>query len=114
VKNTEGEYSSIGGKAFLAPTEFVLQESVFEASAWTAFSLRSSWLQSRPKTPGPALPSPTVFRSPCQKLGRTVNTAKATPHPASDKFHIDILTAHFVQRPDFFDVVVAGNLFETS
>ncbi len=28
-----------------------------------------------------------------------------------DKFHIDILTAHFVQRPDFFDVVVASNLF---
>lgn len=28
-----------------------------------------------------------------------------------DKFHIDILCAHFVQRPDFFDVVVASNLF---
>jgi tartrate dehydrogenase/decarboxylase/D-malate dehydrogenase len=28
-----------------------------------------------------------------------------------DKFHIDILTAHFVQRPDFFDVVVGSNLF---
>ena len=28
-----------------------------------------------------------------------------------DKFHIDILTAHFVQRPSFFDVVVASNLF---
>jgi tartrate dehydrogenase/decarboxylase/D-malate dehydrogenase len=28
-----------------------------------------------------------------------------------DKFHIDILTAHFVQRPEHFDVVVASNLF---
>jgi len=28
-----------------------------------------------------------------------------------DKFHIDILTAHFVQHPDWFDVVVASNLF---
>jgi len=28
-----------------------------------------------------------------------------------DKFHIDILSAHFVQRPDFFDVVVGSNLF---
>ena len=28
-----------------------------------------------------------------------------------DQFHIDILCAHFVQRPDFFDVVVASNLF---
>jgi tartrate dehydrogenase/decarboxylase/D-malate dehydrogenase len=28
-----------------------------------------------------------------------------------DKYHIDILTAHFVQHPDWFDVVVASNLF---
>jgi tartrate dehydrogenase/decarboxylase/D-malate dehydrogenase len=27
------------------------------------------------------------------------------------QFHIDILTAHFVQHPDWFDVVVASNLF---
>jgi tartrate dehydrogenase/decarboxylase / D-malate dehydrogenase len=28
-----------------------------------------------------------------------------------DKYHIDILTAHFVLNPDRFDVVVASNLF---
>ncbi len=28
-----------------------------------------------------------------------------------DKYHIDILTAHFVLHPDWFDVVVASNLF---
>jgi tartrate dehydrogenase/decarboxylase/D-malate dehydrogenase len=33
------------------------------------------------------------------------------PDVAVDKFHIDILTAHFVQRPEYFDVVVASNLF---
>jgi tartrate dehydrogenase/decarboxylase/D-malate dehydrogenase len=27
------------------------------------------------------------------------------------QFHIDILTAHFVQHPDWFDVVVGSNLF---
>jgi tartrate dehydrogenase/decarboxylase/D-malate dehydrogenase len=37
--------------------------------------------------------------------------AKTYPGVNVDKFHIDILTAHFVQRPDFFDVVVASNLF---
>jgi tartrate dehydrogenase/decarboxylase/D-malate dehydrogenase len=37
--------------------------------------------------------------------------AKHYPGINVDKFHIDILTAHFVQRPDFFDVVVASNLF---
>ena len=29
----------------------------------------------------------------------------------TDKFHIDILTAHFVRNPDWFDVVVGSNLF---
>jgi tartrate dehydrogenase/decarboxylase / D-malate dehydrogenase len=29
----------------------------------------------------------------------------------TDQFHIDVLTAHFVQHPDWFDVVVASNLF---
>jgi tartrate dehydrogenase/decarboxylase/D-malate dehydrogenase len=28
-----------------------------------------------------------------------------------DQYHIDILTAHFVQRPNLFDVVVGSNLF---
>jgi tartrate dehydrogenase/decarboxylase/D-malate dehydrogenase len=39
--------------------------------------------------------------------------AMAGRHPdvRVDKFHIDILSAHFVQRPEFFDVVVASNLF---
>jgi len=42
---------------------------------------------------------------------RVAEMAKAYPAIQVDKFHIDILTAHFVQRPDFFDVVVASNLF---
>jgi len=29
----------------------------------------------------------------------------------ADQFHIDILSAHFVQHPDWFDVVVGSNLF---
>ncbi len=42
---------------------------------------------------------------------RVAEMAKSYPDIRLDKFHIDILTAHFVQRPDFFDVVVASNLF---
>src|SRR5258707_11646871 len=42
---------------------------------------------------------------------RVVEMAKAYPDVKWDKFHIDILTAHFVQHPDWFDVVVASNLF---
>jgi tartrate dehydrogenase/decarboxylase/D-malate dehydrogenase len=33
------------------------------------------------------------------------------PDVRTDQYHIDILTAHFVQHPDWFDVVVASNLF---
>jgi tartrate dehydrogenase/decarboxylase/D-malate dehydrogenase len=33
------------------------------------------------------------------------------PEVRVDQFHIDILTAHFVQHPDWFDVVVGSNLF---
>ena len=42
---------------------------------------------------------------------RVAAMGKNYPGVKLDKFHIDILTAHFVQRPDFFDVVVASNLF---
>jgi tartrate dehydrogenase/decarboxylase / D-malate dehydrogenase len=37
--------------------------------------------------------------------------AKSYPDVTWDKYHIDILTAHFVLHPDWFDVVVASNLF---
>jgi tartrate dehydrogenase/decarboxylase/D-malate dehydrogenase len=37
--------------------------------------------------------------------------AKAYPDVRVDKYHIDILTAQFVLNPDWFDVVVASNLF---
>jgi tartrate dehydrogenase/decarboxylase/D-malate dehydrogenase len=37
--------------------------------------------------------------------------AQHYPEVTVDKYHIDILTAHFVLNPDRFDVVVASNLF---
>src|SRR5208282_4571820 len=33
------------------------------------------------------------------------------PDVHADQYHIDILTAHFVRHPDWFDVVVGSNLF---
>jgi tartrate dehydrogenase/decarboxylase/D-malate dehydrogenase len=33
------------------------------------------------------------------------------PELRRDQYHIDILCAHFVQHPDWFDVVVGSNLF---
>jgi tartrate dehydrogenase/decarboxylase/D-malate dehydrogenase len=37
--------------------------------------------------------------------------AKDHPSIRTDQYHIDILTAHFVRHPDWFDVVVGSNLF---
>ena len=42
---------------------------------------------------------------------RVVEMARACPDIRWDKYHIDILTAQFVLHPDWFDVVVASNLF---
>ena len=42
---------------------------------------------------------------------RVVATAERFPDVDVDKYHIDILTANFVLHPDWFDVVVASNLF---
>jgi tartrate dehydrogenase/decarboxylase/D-malate dehydrogenase len=37
--------------------------------------------------------------------------ASEYPDVRTDQYHIDILTAHFVLHPDWFDVVVGSNLF---
>jgi tartrate dehydrogenase/decarboxylase/D-malate dehydrogenase len=37
--------------------------------------------------------------------------AKEYPAVKTAQYHIDILAAHFVQHPDWFDVVVGSNLF---
>jgi len=42
---------------------------------------------------------------------RVAAMAQQYPDVNVDRYHIDILTAHFVQRPQIFDVVVASNLF---
>ena len=46
-------------------------------------------------------------------LGRALRRdgARSTRTITTDQFHIDILCAHFVQHPDWFDVVVGSNLF---
>jgi len=42
---------------------------------------------------------------------RVAEMAKRYADVRTDKYHIDILAAHFVMNPDRFDVVVASNLF---
>jgi tartrate dehydrogenase/decarboxylase/D-malate dehydrogenase len=113
-ENTEGEYSSIGGRMFPGTDrELVMQESIFSRFGVDrvlkfAFELAQSrpkkHLTSATKSNGIAITMPYWDE-------RVEAMAKKYPQVKQDKFHIDILTAHFVQRPDFFDVVVASNLF---
>jgi tartrate dehydrogenase/decarboxylase / D-malate dehydrogenase len=113
-ENTEGEYSSIGGRMYPGTErEIVMQETVMSRVGVDrvlkfAFELAQSrpkkHLTSATKSNGIAITMPYWDE-------RVADMAQAYPGVSVDKFHIDILTAHFVQRPDFFDVVVASNLF---
>ena len=113
-ENTEGEYSSIGGRMYEGTErEIVMQETVMSRFGVDrvlkfAFELAASrpkkHLTSATKSNGIAITMPYWDE-------RVAAMAKSYPGITLDKFHIDILTAHFVQRPDFFDVVVASNLF---
>jgi tartrate dehydrogenase/decarboxylase/D-malate dehydrogenase len=113
-ENTEGEYSSIGGRMYPGTErEIVMQETVMSRIGVDrvlryAFEIARSrpkkHLTSATKSNGIAITMPYWDE-------RVAEMAKQYPDVRVDKFHIDILTAHFVQRPDFFDVVVGSNLF---
>jgi tartrate dehydrogenase/decarboxylase/D-malate dehydrogenase len=113
-ENTEGEYSSIGGRMYPGTErEIVMQETVMSRHGIDrvlkfAYELANArpkkHLTSATKSNGIAITMPYWDE-------RVAEMAKQYPGVKTDKFHIDILTAHFVQRPDFFDVVVASNLF---
>ncbi len=113
-ENTEGEYSAIGGRAFPGTDrEFVVQETILTRTGVDrvlkfAFDLAQSrpkkHLTSATKSNGIAITMPYWDE-------RVELMAKNYPAVKWDKYHIDILTANFVLHPDWFDVVVASNLF---
>jgi tartrate dehydrogenase/decarboxylase/D-malate dehydrogenase len=113
-ENTEGEYSSVGGKMFAGTErEFVLQESIFTRTGVDRVLRYAFELAKR--RPRRKLTSATksngIFISMPYWDERVAQMQAQYPDVAVDKFHIDILTAHFVRNPDWFDVVVASNLF---
>ncbi len=113
-ENTEGEYSSIGGKMFEGTErETVIQETVMTRTGIDrvvkyAFELAKSrpkkHLTSATKSNGISITMPYWD-------SRVEEITKSYPDIKVDKYHIDILTAHFVQRPQIFDVIVGSNLF---
>ena len=113
-ENTEGEYSSVGGRLFDGTErEIVFQESVFTRKGVDrilkfAFDLAGTrparHVTSATKSNGISITMPywdERFRA----------MAARYPDIRVDQYHIDILSAHFVRRPDMFDVVVGSNLF---
>ena len=113
-ENTEGEYTSVGGRLFEGtPREMAIQEAVFTRTGVDriidyAFQLASRRkrknLVAATKSNGISITMPYWDE-------RLAEIAKRYPDVATSKYHIDILCAHFVQHPDWFDVVVASNLF---
>src|SRR5713101_4487960 len=113
-ENTEGEYSSVGGKIFAGTDrEIVMQETIFSRVGVDRV-LRYAFELAR-RRPKKHLTSATksngIFISMPYWDERVAEMARNYPDVKVDKFHIDILTAHFVRHPDWFDVVVASNLF---
>jgi tartrate dehydrogenase/decarboxylase/D-malate dehydrogenase len=113
-ENTEGEYSSVGGRMFEGTErEIVFQEAVFSRKGVDrvlkfAFELA----QRRPaRHLTSATKSNGIFITMPYWDERFRAMAARFPEVRTDQYHIDILTAHFVARPERFDVVVGSNLF---
>ncbi|HLL27712.1 MAG TPA: tartrate dehydrogenase [Xanthobacteraceae bacterium] len=113
-ENTEGEYSSIGGRIYDGTErEMAVQQAIFTRIGTDrilkyAFEIASrrpkKHVTSATKSNGISISMPYWDE-------RFKAMARHYPDIRTDQFHIDILTAHFVQHPDWFDVVVGSNLF---
>lgn len=113
-ENNEGEYSEIGGRLYAGTdAEMVVQESVFTRRGVDrilryAFELAKA----RPKR---HLTSATKSNGIIHTMpfwdSRLVELGRDYPDVRTDQYHIDILSAHLVMHPDWFDVIVGSNLF---
>ncbi len=113
-ENCEGEYSEIGGRLYAGTEdEMVMQQSVFTKKGVDrvmryAFELARS---RKRKHLTAATKSNGIIHTMPYWDERFRALAKEYPDVTTALYHIDILSAHFVQHPDWFDVVVGSNLF---
>lgn len=113
-ENTEGEYSNAGGRMFEhSERECVVQETIFTRTGVDriiryacelALQRPAKHLTSATKSNGISYTMPYWDE-------RFAAVGADYPELRRDQYHIDILCAHFVQHPDWFDVVVGSNLF---
>ncbi len=113
-ENNEGEYSEMGGRSYVGTEqEMVIQESVFTRQGVDRI-LRFAFELARgreKKKVTSATKSNGIIHTMPYWDERFRAIAADYPDVETDQFHIDILSAHFVQHPDWFDVVVGSNLF---
>ena len=113
-ENNEGEYSEIGGRLYSGTDqEMAVQETVFTKKGVDrvlryAFELAST---RKTKHVTSATKSNGIIHTMPFWDERFAAIASEYPDVQADQYHIDILTAHFVLHPDWFDVVVGSNLF---
>ena len=113
-ENNEGEYSNIGGRLFAGTEdEMAMQQSVFTRKGTDrvlkyAFELAISRPRKRLTS---ATKSNGIIHTMPYWDERVAEMAKHYPEIDVDKYHIDILVSHFVNKPEIFDVVVGSNLF---
>ncbi|PYU65477.1 MAG: tartrate dehydrogenase [Acidobacteria bacterium] len=112
-ENNEGEYSNIGGRLYEGTDdEMAVQQTVFTRRgvnrvmryALELARKRKKHLTSATKSNGIIHTMP--FWDECFQA-----VSAEYPDIRTDQYHIDILAAHFVRHPDWFDVVVGSNLF---
>ncbi len=113
-ENVEGEYSMIGGIQYENTAhEVVSQTSLFTRHGTDRILKYAFDLADR--RPARHLTSATksngIFHTMPYWDRRVRAMAANYPQITVDQFHIDILCAHFVRRPEHFDVVVGSNLF---
>jgi len=113
-ENNEGEYSEIGGRLYSGTeAEMAVQESVFTRRGVDrvlrfAFELAKT-RDARHVTS--ATKSNGIIHTMPYWDERFAAISAEYPDIQADQYHIDILSAHFVLHPDWFDVVVGSNLF---
>jgi tartrate dehydrogenase/decarboxylase / D-malate dehydrogenase len=113
-ENNEGEYSSIGGRMYEGTElEAAIQQAVFTRKGCDrvmryAFELaktrKRGEVTSATKSNGISISMPYWDE-------RFAAIAREYPTIKTNQFHIDILAAHLVRNPNWFDVIVASNLF---
>ncbi|NQW07006.1 MAG: tartrate dehydrogenase [Candidatus Pelagibacter sp.] len=113
-ENTEGEYSSVGGRMYMGTErEIAIQETIMSrhgVDRVQKFAFEVAKTRKRKKLTNATKSNGISITMPFWDE-RFNEMKKQYPEIETDQFHIDILAARFVLNPEWFDVVVASNLF---